>query len=121
MPRVWLAVFFCIASNHCAQAVLVGSTAGGWAERPQNRISPQQALEMARPHLPFCWELRCRYVHRGNKHWCSKPPRDFVVEKGRYYYVTRTSYPYKTLEAYVFYAVRIHTRTGELELPEAPE
>jgi hypothetical protein len=79
-------------------------------------VSAAEATRRALPHLPAVFKLRCE--KRLNKSWCNKPARDYVLIVGDYYHVTRESYPYKTIQAYVEPAVRVHRQTGELQLPQ---
>ena len=104
----------------CAEVRFVGSSAGKLRVLPENRISPAAALDLARPHLARAWQLRCRHIHHDDRHWCGRAPTDFIVQQGDYYYITRTSYPYKTLRAYLRYAVRVHAQDGQVRPAEKP-
>ena len=104
----------------CAEVRFLGNSQGQLKPAPENTVSPQSAMDLARVHLPLAWALRCRFVHRGDPHWCGKTPTDYIVQQGDFYFVTRTSYPYKTIHAYTRYAVRIHVRTAEVLPPTAP-
>lgn len=79
-------------------------------------ISPAEAVRRAGPHLDSLFHLRCE--KRLDRDWCEKPARDYVILLGDYYHVTRESYPYKTLQAYLEPAVRVHRKTGKLLLPD---
>lgn len=97
----------------CASPEMVSASDESTQRSP---VSPAEAKRRALPHLPAVFKLRCE--KRMDKSWCTKPARDHVLIVGEYYHVTRESYPYKTLQAYVEPAVRIHRQTGELLLPE---
>lgn len=81
----------------------------------RSRVSPAQALKIAMPHLEANFKQRCQ--KRIDKRWCDKPALNHIVIVGDYYHITRESYPYKTLQAYVEPAIRVHRDTGELQLP----
>ena len=69
-------------------------------------------MAMAQPYLEETFRKRCQA--RIDKHWCDKKPRDYIVQKGDYYYISRTAYPYKSIYAYLNYAVRVHVQNGTL-------
>jgi hypothetical protein len=85
----------------------------------ENKISPAKALELAKPHLQKSWELGCK-SHSDPKHWCvTRANRAIVhiVQKGNYYYLRKTSYPYKTFTAYLYHAVKVHVNSGQVTPP----
>jgi hypothetical protein len=96
----------------CAAPEIVSVTDEGTG---RGKISPAAAFRLASPHLDAVFKLRCR--RHLDKRWCDKPPRDTLLIEGEYYHVTRESYPYKTLNAYLKPAVRVHRNTGKIELP----
>ncbi len=93
---------------------MVSPTDSSTARSP---ISPAEAVKLAAPHLELLFRQRCQ--RRIDKRWCDKPARDYVLIQGAFYYVTRESYPYKTINAYLEPAVRVHRESGKLVLPEA--
>gem|GEM_PF-5542249 len=97
----------------CSTTTYVGNTSKGfWSETPA-KYPPNTAYQKATPFLDATWEARCEEVRKNDK-WCDQPAIDHMVRKGDYYYVTRTSYPYKAHSAYTKYAVRVHADTGEV-------
>lgn len=95
------------------QTEYIGNGAKGfWSEAP-SKVPPNEAFRRAMPHLEATWEARCAEV-RNQDEWCDKPPVDHMVRRGHVYYVTRTSYPYKTHDAYLKYAVRVDAESGEV-------
>ncbi len=82
----------------------------------RSRISAAEAVRLAKPHLDEIFRKRCE--SRLDKGWCKKPARDHVVVLGEFYHVTRESYPYKTIQAYVKPAVRVHRDTGAISFAE---
>jgi len=101
----------------CSKVVAIGDS-----KRPEqmkhpegNKISPKRALDLAKPHLAKSWDLGCQ--RHSSKHWCEKPGIVHIVQKGDYYYLRKTSYPYKTLNAYLKYAVKVHVNSGSVTPP----
>jgi hypothetical protein len=99
----------------CSPPVLV-ATYPGKENAVNNKISPSQAYQSAMPYLEQTFQNRCQSKHQRGSHWCDKKPTDYIMQKGKWYYITRSSYPYKTLNAYLRYAVLVHTETGEVRL-----
>ena len=83
------------------------------------KISPAQALDLARPHLDVIFHLRCH--RRTDQHWCQKIPTNYITQKGDWYCVIRESYPYKTVSAYWDPCVRVNKITGKVILPTKPD
>jgi len=97
----------------CASLEYVGNGSKGfWSETP-GRVSPNEAYSKAMPHLEATWTVRCEKV-RDHDEWCEKHPTDHMVRRGNFYYLTRTSFPYKTHSAFLQYAVRVDASTGEV-------
>ena len=97
----------------CASPEMV---APGDESTARSRISAAEALRLAKPHLESIFHQRCE--KRIDKRWCEKPALDHVLILGDYYHVTRESYPYKTIQAYVKPAVRVHRETGALSFTD---
>jgi hypothetical protein len=97
----------------CASPEMV---APGDESTARSRISPAAAMRLAAPHLESVFRRRCE--KRLDRHWCDKPARDHVLVLGDHYHVTRESYPYKTIQAYVKPAVRVHRETGEISFAD---
>jgi len=110
-------VSFCVLLGACTQAVFVGTSKGSYRQTA-NKVHPAEAMKLAQPYLAKTFELRCKYIHHNDEHWCKKEPRDQIVQEGQFYYITRTSYPYKTANAYMRYAVKVHVKTGALTPPK---
>lgn len=120
MKKIGFIFIIFLVFSSCANVFFIGSTHDNSTYKVcnENAVSPAQAMEKAKPHLPFTWELRCKYIHKNqSSNWCNKKTYDYIVQKGDYYYITRTSYPYKTYYAYIRYAVKVHVQTGKMILP----
>ena len=108
------ALFSCLlALVACASPEMV---APGDESTARSRISAAAAVRLAAPHLEENFRKRCE--SRLDRAWCKKPARDHVIVLGEFYHVTRESYPYKTLQAYVKPAVRVHRDTGAISFAE---
>lgn len=110
--RALIAVL-CLQVIACAAPEILSKTDEGTL---RGKISPALAFRLASPHLDAVFKMRCE--RRIDKHWCDKPARDTLLLEGEYYHVTRESYPYKTLNAYLEPAVRVHRNSGKIELPD---
>lgn len=82
----------------------------------ENSISPQMAYKKAEPHLANNFLDRCN--RRIDKRWCAKKYEDLVFLDGNYYFISRESYPYKTIQAYLVNAIKVHKASGTVILPE---
>ncbi len=102
-----------IALSGCASPEMVSASDESTARA---KISPAQAMKLAAPHLEAVFRLRCE--RRPDKSWCKKPAADQIILLGEHYHVSRESYPYKTINAYIEPAIRIHKESGELILPD---
>lgn len=102
-----------VFAQACASPEMV---APGDESTARSRVSAAEALRLAKPHLEAVFRQRCE--SRIDKHWCEKPARDHVLILGDYYHVTRESYPYKTIQAYVKPAVRVHRDTGAVSFTD---
>ena len=73
----------------------------------------------ANPEKPKELFFRHRTDRKRNRKSNFKGPLQItVVLRGDWYYVSMDNYPYKTIEAYRYHAVRVHVMTGEVEEPE---
>ncbi len=97
----------------CAKPEYLGNSAKGFWSNQAAPYGPNDAFNKAMPFLDATWKARCEKV-RHHDEWCEKPPIDHMMRQGDFYYVTRTSYPYKTTEAYLEYAVKVNAQTGEV-------
>jgi hypothetical protein len=98
----------------CATTEYAGNSSSGYLRFAQYRITPEQAVKLAEPYIDKTYELRLQ-----NRHSIMKGPLQVtVVVRGDWYYVSRDNYPYKTIEAYRYHAVRVHVQTGEVREPE---
>ena len=104
----------CFLLPGCAEVKFIGSSRGDFQEVPAGQISPADALKRAGPYLAATQEARCKHTHEKSSRWCADEATTHVVQKGRYYYLSRTDYPYKTFHAYIHYAVKVHVKTGEV-------
>jgi hypothetical protein len=111
--RALLSFVLMIFAQACASPEMV---APGDESTARSRISPAEAMRLAAPHLESVFRKRCE--KRLDRRWCDKPARDQVLILGDYYHVARESYPYKTIQAYVKPAVRVHRESGEISFAE---
>jgi hypothetical protein len=109
---IFTAVLLVIMSG-CASPEMVSASDESTARA---KISPAQAMKLASPHLEAVFKLRCE--SRLDKSWCKKPAGDQILLLGEHYHIARESYPYKTINAYIEPAIRIHKETGEVILPD---
>jgi hypothetical protein len=112
--QVILLVVLSGLASGCAKVEYVGNTSKGFWSDSSSKVGPNDAYREAEPHLAATWEARCKELpdHEG---WCEKPPIDHMVRSGKYYYLTRTSFPYeKGSPAYLDYAVRVDAESGEV-------
>ncbi len=120
LPKTWavltaLVVLTSLAS--CAKITVIGDS--NHPEKMKtvegNRVSPEKALELAEPYLQMSWEIGCR--HHASDHWCKKQATVHIVQKCDHYYIRKTSYPYKSINAYLHHAVKVHVDSGEVTPP----
>lgn len=97
----------------CASPPYLGNTSKGFWSDAYAPVSPNDAYYKAEPHLEATWKARCQEVHQQDG-WCKKPPLDHMVQKGDYYYITRTSMTYEKKSEYLKYAVKVNKDTGEV-------
>jgi len=95
--------------------VFVGSKQNGFKQCRDCTVSPEKAYELAEPFLERTHELR-NAVRNFPSHRLNMD--DYILLKGRYYYIARDNYPYKTWWAYFNHAVRVNCMTGEVKEPE---
>ncbi len=107
-------VFASLLILSCSEIQYAGSSASGYRECGGCKITPERALELAAPYLDRTYELRLKSRHSVMAH----PLTDTIVIMDGWYYVSRDNYPYKTLRAYIYHAVKVHTVTGEVIPPE---
>ena len=113
MKRI-LVFFTALFACSCATTEYAGNSSSGYREFPGYRISPGKAVELAGDYLDITCELRLK----NRKSNFKGPLQITVVLRGDWYYVSMDNYPYKTIEAYRYHAVRVHVMTGEVEEPE---
>gem|GEM_PF-3153677 len=98
--------------------VFVGSKLNGLKKCRECRkclVSPDEAHELALDHLEKSYELR-----NAKRNYPSDKLKmnDYILLKGKYYYIARDNYPYKTYWAYFNHAVRVNCMTGTVKEPE---
>lgn len=103
----------CLLLLGCAKTEYLGNSAKGFWSEEAAKIPPNEAFRRAMPHLEATWKARCETL-RHQDEWCEKHPTDHMVRRGDYYYITRTSYPYKAYDAYLKYAVKVDVNSGEV-------
>jgi len=77
-----------------------------YAQLPDVTIQPAEAIRLAAPFLPE----HGTYIYRKDR-----PLVLHLLSYKGWYYVMRTNYPAKTIRYYLQPAVKVHTRTGEVE------
>ncbi len=110
LPLV-LPLFFLLS---CSEVKLIGDSRSGYIKDLSFKISPEKAVELAGPYLDLSYELRVK--NRSISH--NAPLNDYVVQKGKWYYVTRDNYPYKYIGAYKNHAVKVNVNSGTVIPPE---
>jgi len=99
-----------------SKSIYLGSDAQGYTQAPENTISPEAAAEAAAPFLEETYALRA--AERLSTAGSDQPLTVHIVQKGRWYHVAADNYPFKTYNAYLEPAVRVHIETGEVLPPE---
>lgn len=98
----------------CGEIVHVGSSRSGFKKDIHRAISPEEAYEKAKPFLEKTYQLRLKSrISR-----MDRPTYDTIIFRGSWYYISRDNYPYKTIRAYLYHAVRVHADTGKVVEPE---
>jgi hypothetical protein len=114
-------VFSVLGLFSCEKTIYIGSSQSTKMKNPRgNNISPEKALELSKPYLQKSWDLGCA-KHNNREHWCVKRANRatvHIVQKGDYYFLRKTSYPYKATTAYLNHAVKVHVNSGEVIPPE---
>lgn len=72
-------------------------------------IQPIEAMKIAEPYI----EQYATYLWKDEKLL-----KTHIVKKGKYYYISRTDYPAKTIWFYLQPAVRINSKNGDLKFIE---
>ena len=98
----------------CSEVKYIGDSRSGYVKDLSFIISPEKAVKLAEPYLNLSYELRVK--NRSIRH--DSPLVDFVVQKGKWYYVTRDNYPYKYIGAYKNHAVKVNVNSGMIIAPE---
>jgi len=116
-PRALTAAAVCVlfAFISCDEVKYAGSSRGGFLPFPKHKISPEKAHELARPHLDKLYKLRLSLRPPRSK----KDPWDVIVVSGKWYYIARDNYPFKTMGAYLKNSVKVHVQTGKVIPPPA--
>jgi hypothetical protein len=97
-------------------ALSLGDPEEGLKPMPDCKVSPEQAAELAKPHLQRCFELRQQ--KRPGQMNSKGAHRDMVFVKDDWYYVCRDNYTTIFADFYLPHAVRVHTQTGEVKEPQ---
>jgi hypothetical protein len=108
-----LALVGAVLLSGCAKPEYLGNTTKGFWSEEAAAYGPNDAFSKASPYLEATWVARCENIHHHDE-WCDKPPIDHMMRRGKFYYLTRTSYPYKNHEPYLEYAVTVNSETGEV-------
>lgn len=69
-------------------------------------IQPNEALTIAKPYLKD---------HATDLWSPDKALETYIILKGRYYYVSKSNYPAKTLNYYLQPAVKVNTKSGHIQ------
>lgn len=91
--------------------MLSGNEVTGFDNFPENKISVEEAINIAKSYLPQTFELRSK-----NRDWPKKEEKEPIINvviKGDYYYLVLENYPYKSMYDYLEHAVMVHKETGE--------
>ncbi len=98
----------------CQNVIYIGNSQKGFKKIDRYKITPQQALELAKPHLALSYKMRSK-----NRNFKSdRLPVDHIVMTGPWYHIARDNYPYKAIQAYLKHAVQVHAQTGQVVSPE---
>jgi hypothetical protein len=101
----------------CSDSVCSGNAKSGYAHFPKdNLITPEKAVELARPYLDLSYEMR-RSNRKDVYNKMSESPLEYVILKGDYYYVTKDNYPSNVVTFYMEHAVRVNKKTGKVHKP----
>ncbi len=98
----------------CSEVKFIGDSRSGYIKDLSFKITPEKAVELAEPYLDLSYKIRLS--KRSGTH--DGPLNDYVVQKGKWYYVTRDNYPYKYIGAYKNHAVRVNVNSGMIIPPE---
>ena len=112
---IMLMAFVCLSG--CGQQYYSGTDDTGFKHFPDNKISPEQAIEIAKPYLDASYVLRTK--NRDSElNMPEKKPITYVILYKNYYYVTKDNYDAKSVNFYLDYAVKVDKNTGGLIAPK---
>ncbi|WP_028974569.1 hypothetical protein [Spirochaeta cellobiosiphila] len=96
------------------EVLFIGTAEAGFREVADVNISPEEAYELAKPHIGLTYDIR----NQVRQYPADKGIfRDYLLKSGRYYYICRDNYPYKTYYAYLRHAIVVDSKTGDVTLP----
>lgn len=107
-----------LVGSACSSAPLrfLGNSLSGF-DPVEHKVSPEEAVKLAQPHLETSFKLRMQ--DRAEDMKSDDPPFDHVTLKGKWYYVVRDNcLGAVNSEFYLPHAVRVHTKTGEVQEPK---
>ncbi|MFA5143947.1 MAG: hypothetical protein WC522_07290 [Candidatus Omnitrophota bacterium] len=118
--KVGIILFMCFLLIGCDAKSYSGTEATGFSHFPKdNRVSPERAIEFAKPYLGESFELR--QARRGAKYPSNLPLDVYIILKGDFYYVTKDYYHHKAMDFYLHNAVKVNKKTGEITKPSLVE
>ena len=112
LKLIYLISFIIVSS--CVTTTYSGNSHIGYSNFPSNNISPEEAIEIAKPYLDKTFELRTE----GRKEKSEKEPIIHVTLKGRYYYIVKDNYPAKYIGFYLSHSAKVNKKTGEVLPPK---
>lgn len=118
--KVGVIILMCFLLTGCNAKSYSGTEATGFSHFPKdNKISPETAIEIAKPYLSESFELR--QARRETKYPSNLSTDTYVILKGDSYYVTKDYYHHKAMDFYLNNAVKVNKKTGEITKPSLVE
>ena len=116
MIKILSILFGGITVFSCSTTEWIGKSDGKFVTPEGCVVSPEEAFKLAGPWLEETYRLRSE--GKVNRAGSERPLTDTIVLRGNWYYVSRDNYPFKTIEAYRYHAVKVHIKTGEVIRPQ---
>lgn len=114
LATLWMATLLMTAIG-CAKVVPIRMVGIDDAV-PEMKISPAEAIALARPHLQASFEqLKKHSEEVANS---DRTPWETILVDGDWYVVAYNNYPFMNANDYRYGAVRVHGQTGEVVLPD---